>query len=163
MDEFDINPTKTLEIGCGYGRLSPWIANHGCEHHGIDPNGEMISRARSLYPDIHWQVGSIQDSEYAPDEFDFIYAWTVLQHIPPEDIEAVARNIVSTLQPGGYLLLCEEVSGEVEKHLWPRPVERYDELFRELSLVKSQDRTLEPTAKEEPSSKILLFENDASA
>lgn len=120
----------------------------------------MIARARQLYPGVHWQLGSIQNSGYAANEFDFVYSWTVLQHVPPDEIDGVVGSILSILQPGGYLLLCEEVIGEAKEHVWPRSVEQYAELFDDLSLVETRERKLEPTADGKSTAKILLFEND---
>lgn len=37
MDAFDVDATESIEVGCGYGRISPWVADRTANHHGIDP------------------------------------------------------------------------------------------------------------------------------
>ena len=34
---------RSLEIGCGFGAQTPWIAEHSDEAHAIDPNPEVLS------------------------------------------------------------------------------------------------------------------------
>jgi 2-polyprenyl-3-methyl-5-hydroxy-6-metoxy-1,4-benzoquinol methylase len=150
----DVN--QSIEIGCGYGRLSPWIAELSDHHVGLDANREVISRAEELYPDIEWVPERIQDYP-APDVgFDLVVTWTVLQHVPPESIEETVKQIQDLLNENGTVIICEETKRAAGEVTWPRSIQQYDTLFERLRLVDTWERILEPTYQGHAGN-ILLF------
>jgi SAM-dependent methyltransferase len=77
-----VNPGRSLEIGCGFGRLSPYIAEHFEQHTAVDINSWAVSQASEYYPAISFSVGSATELPFANSTFDTVITWTVLQHIP---------------------------------------------------------------------------------
>lgn len=58
---------NVLDAGCGYGRLSEWIENYT----GIDLSPDLIEKAKSLYPDKDFIVGTLKKLPYQDNEFDW--------------------------------------------------------------------------------------------
>ncbi|WP_290813152.1 class I SAM-dependent methyltransferase [Halovivax sp.] len=147
---------RSAEIGPGYGRLSPWIAERSAEHYGIEPNARQLETARTLYPDVEWVEATVQELPFEADFFDALVSWTVLQHVPPAAIEAAVDRIGRVVAPGGSVIICEETAGEANSHTWPRSVERYRELFEPATLVDRRERAVEPTY-EGDAGEVLVF------
>lgn len=128
---------RSLEIGCGYGRLSLSIADVSDRHTAIDINESALQLASQTYPTVSYELGSVESIPYPTDTFGVIVSWTVLQHVPPERIETACAELCRVLKPGGTLLLCEEVTriGESIGHTWHRAVHQYAELFSPLTLI----------------------------
>jgi ubiquinone/menaquinone biosynthesis C-methylase UbiE len=111
----DMKPSKSLEIGCGYGRLSPFIAEFFDEHYAVDINKSALDTARSLYPSVNFSnINSINFVEVSATElpfesstFDCIITWTVLQHIPPKLIDSAIAEINRVAKERAFIILCE--------------------------------------------------------
>lgn len=127
----DRTATEALEVGCGYGRVLPWIAEAtGAEVRGIDANPDAIETARRHYPGFRFETQNAADLSYAADAFDLVVTWTVLQHVPPDDFAGVTAEVKRVLAPDGWLLLCENTTGgEAGPSVWTRSVEEYGETF----------------------------------
>jgi SAM-dependent methyltransferase len=86
---------RVLEIGCGIGRMTRWIAESFGEVHGIDVSPTMVGQARERlaeYPNVVVHTGSGFDLRPFPDAyFDLVFSYIVFQHIPSA---AVVRNYV---------------------------------------------------------------------
>ena len=80
--ERGVNPGRSLEIGCGFGRLSPYIAEHFEQHTAVDINTWAVSEASQFYPQISFCEASATELPFPDRSFDTVITWTVLQHIP---------------------------------------------------------------------------------
>ena len=138
---------RSLEIGCGYGRLSSWIADVSEGHHATDPDGRAIRLAAEHYPWIEFVEARAQELPYPDDRFDLVLAWTVLQHVPDETIDAATAELERVLFPGGLAICCGCVEEEGAAHLRARSVSEYDLLFSTLERVGVRERSVEPTWK----------------
>lgn len=152
---------RSLELGCGFGRLSMTIAAFSDNHLAADINEGALQLARSTYPHINFQEVRPFDLPYPDDQFDLICSWTVIQHVRPEKIAGVAANMVRILAPGGTLLICEEtrLAGHDGGHTWHRSVEDYRRLFSPLILVRhgSIDKLNRLSHMQSPG-EVMLFE-----
>jgi len=97
---------RMVEIGCGVGRMTRWIATNFQEVHGVDISAEMLARARERLhdcPNVTLHLGSGADLAGLPDAyFDLAFSYIVFQHIPSREIiEAYVRDAVRVLRPGG--------------------------------------------------------------
>ncbi len=105
---------RALEIGCGPGRLMLPMSRHFSEIHGVDVSEEMVALARerlAAVPNAHLQVGSGGDLAPFPDDsFDYVYSYTVFQHIPSREVVLnYLRESRRVLRPGG--ILCCQLRG----------------------------------------------------
>lgn len=123
--------SRSLEVGCGYGRLSPAISKHSKEHHAVDINNEALALARRVYPDILFHQASATALPFPADDFDLVTTWTAIQHIPPGRVPQAAEELLRVLRPGGVLLMCEATRypDSDSQHIWDRDPEYYRELF----------------------------------
>ena len=105
---------RALEIGCGPGRLMLPMSRYFSEIHGVDISNEMLAMARQRLRDlpnahIHATTGSDLNM-LADNYFDFVYSYTVFQHIPsPEIVLNYLREAQRVLKPGG--ILCCQLRG----------------------------------------------------
>lgn len=129
---------KTLDIGCGYGRLSPWIAKNTGEYYGIDAEEKLIELAKGYYPELNFKCGLVQKLPFPDDMFDLCITWTVLQHIPDSAIEMAVSEMKRVLQPSGTIIIAEEVNekeGRGNPFEFPRSCNHYKEIFLPLKIV----------------------------
>ena len=99
---------SALEIGCGPGRLMRAMSRHFGEIHGVDISDEMIRLAAEHLKDIpQAHVYVTADSTlgmFAECSFDFVYSYTVFQHIPDRGVVLnYLREARRVLKPGGIL------------------------------------------------------------
>jgi ubiquinone/menaquinone biosynthesis C-methylase UbiE len=131
---------RSLEIGCGYGRLSLAFAEHSMHHVAVDINNDALTLARSTYPNIDFRQASAAELPFADGYFDLVSTWTVLQHVRPEFIQRAAQEVARVTSPLGTLLMCEEtrLAGQPpprKTHTWHRTVDSYCALFSSFTLV----------------------------
>jgi SAM-dependent methyltransferase len=135
----DQHARRSLELGCGYGRLSPTFASLSARHTAIDINSEALAAASAAYPQLDFQLFGGAELPFADSTFDLVVTWTVLQHIPPERVDGVLAEIMRVRAPEGRLLLCEETRdpGGKTRHSWHREPSFYEQRFAPLRLSYS--------------------------
>ncbi|MCU4741541.1 class I SAM-dependent methyltransferase [Halobacteria archaeon AArc-m2/3/4] len=175
-DHLEGTPERSIEVGCGYGRLSPWIAEYSEDHVGVDPDEDALERAVEQYGDIDSECGAETEPEaglefvparadsipFPDDSFDLLVTWTVLQHVPDEVIRESATELRRVLSPDGLAVCCERLRPPADDHIWPRSLETYQRLFEPLELVDVRERPVEPTWAEamdtmRPAESVLVF------
>ncbi|WP_275883012.1 class I SAM-dependent methyltransferase [Halorhabdus sp. BNX81] len=156
ISEYDISAERSLEIGSGYGRVSPWIGRHSSDHYGVEPNSKVRKKSQKLYPGITWTGDRLPDLEFEQESFDLVVTWTVLQHIPPSLIQESIEEIERVTTEDAVVLICEETVGDAGSHTWPRSVESYKEAFADFTLIDHKTRTVEPTYPEH-AGEIMIF------
>lgn len=148
---------RSLEIGCGYGRLSGWIADHADEAVGVDPNEEAIEVARTMHPELAFEATGADDLPFPDDRFDLLVSWSVLQHVPPESIDPVASEITRVLDEDATMVLCEMTSGESGRSNWVRSPAEYESLFDPFEIRTRAERASEPTFDYASYSKTMVL------
>ncbi|MGD9792213.1 MAG: class I SAM-dependent methyltransferase [Acidimicrobiia bacterium] len=101
-----IAPGRSLDVGCGEGRNTIWLAQRGWDATGIDFSPVAIDKARQLAThsgvEATFAVADIEIWSPEPATFDLV-AW-VYVHLPePVRTEAVKR-VVTGLRTGGLLV-----------------------------------------------------------
>lgn len=99
----DNRPLQILEAGCG----RQWPINlKGVDFvlTGIDLDKDALEVRKISKKDLHECIhGDLRTVQLPSNAFDVIYNAYVLEHI--DDADAVLRNFVSWLQPGGMIIL----------------------------------------------------------
>lgn len=128
-EEFGIARERSLEIGCGFGRLSPFIAEQFERHEALDINQWALSQARECYPNIHFQSASATELPFEDAVFDVVVTWTVLQHVPNHLVEKALGEIRRVAKAKSLVVLCEATrfadQNTDENHTHDRTVEFY--------------------------------------
>lgn len=95
--------THVLDVGCGSGRDSLWLKNHGFEVTSIDACRELAF----LASDYIGQEVLVQDfrSYVKNNEFDGIWACASLLHCPRSEISDVLKRLIEALKPAGFFFM----------------------------------------------------------
>ena len=96
---------RTLEVGCGNGSISAWLAGRTA------PGGRAVavdldlSLAEGDVPGLELRQADILAGPVEPADFDLVTARAVLHHVA--DAGAAVANLVASARPGGTILLIE--------------------------------------------------------
>jgi trans-aconitate methyltransferase len=115
-------PGRALDLGCGEGADSIWLAEQGWTVTGLDVSETAIERARAEAEHrelpITWVAADLSAWE-PPERFDLVSACFL--HSPIEFARTdVLRRIAGSIAPGGHLL----VVGHAEPPPWSRYAEQ---------------------------------------
>src|SRR5690348_1770439 len=96
---------QTLEVGCGNGSISTWLAER------VAPGGRAVavdldlSLVDSGSSNAEFRQGDILAGPVEEAAFDLVTARAVLHHVA--DLRTAVANLVASLRPGGALLIIE--------------------------------------------------------
>ena len=93
-----INAERALEIGCGYGRLTPWVAEYASKYYDVEPEEELYKIAKELYPNFSFFNNTANKLPFHDKYFDLIFTWTVLQHIYPKYFSDSIKEILCVVK-----------------------------------------------------------------
>jgi ubiquinone/menaquinone biosynthesis C-methylase UbiE len=96
---------KSLDFGCGIGRLTQAFSEHFKSVDGVDISSSMISNAQKLnrFADraiYHLNVRN-DLSLFPSNQYDFVFSWIVLQHMPRALQQNYIAEFFRLLKPGG--------------------------------------------------------------
>jgi len=154
---------RSLELGCGWGARTPWIAEFSDEPHALEPNADVLKDAREWFPGVKFEHASAQKMPYADSYFGLAVTWTVLQHIPQESIAAAAEELQRVLTDDGLLLIFEATGSKRSKPpTFRRTVEEYEALLPSLRLSQSIARSSVSGRDEEMQLLCFVGRSDAA-
>lgn len=93
------------ELGCGPGAVTAHLRDLGLDVFGVDLSPVMIRLAREAYPDLRFEVGSMDALDLADDELGGIVSWYSVIHAPPRVVPSYFAEFRRVLASGGHLLL----------------------------------------------------------
>ena len=101
----------TIDVGCGSGRDTAWLAESGFDVVGVDASAGLIEEARRRHPGVRFQIDSLPDlTTLQPSAFSNVLCETVIMHLQVETIARSVRQLVTLLVPGGVLYLTWRVT-----------------------------------------------------
>lgn len=110
-----IGARKVLDLGCGSGWLSVYLARQGFEVLGVDVSEQAINLAKTwaLQEDlkIGFDVADAAQLNYEDGSFDAIVANSIFEHFPLEQARALADKVFSLLKEGGVFIGCFDKVG----------------------------------------------------
>jgi SAM-dependent methyltransferase len=95
---------RTLEIGCGEGRVARDLSNRGHRVVGLDAVPALVEAARELDPKGEYRVGDAADLPFAEESFDLVVAYNSLMDM--DDMDGALRELHRVLRPGGRFCAC---------------------------------------------------------
>ncbi|HAA92540.1 MAG TPA: class I SAM-dependent methyltransferase [Rhodospirillaceae bacterium] len=104
-----------LDVGCGMGALTCFLAECGAEASGIDPNEARIATAREQARDEELEVtfyeGVGEALPFEDGEFDIVIFSNSLHHVPTDQIPTALAEAHRVLCEEGLLYVMEPVPG----------------------------------------------------
>jgi SAM-dependent methyltransferase len=101
----------TLDVGCGAGRDTAWLAAHGFDARGVDASEGLLAQARAAYPALDFSAATLPELAGVPrGAFRNVLCETVLMHLPPAQIGPSVTRLLDLLQPDGTLYLSWRVT-----------------------------------------------------
>jgi SAM-dependent methyltransferase len=105
VDEF-FCPGPTADIGCGSGRDTAWLCDHGFAAVGYDPSPELLAQARSRHPNVSFELAALPELRSVPRRhFANVLCETVLMHLPAPALAPALAALLEILAPKGTLLM----------------------------------------------------------
>ncbi|MFH1631207.1 MAG: class I SAM-dependent methyltransferase [Candidatus Aenigmatarchaeota archaeon] len=106
-----IEPCKVIDVGCGEGSYSIYLAKKGFDVLGIDISEQAIEyakqNAKNAGVKIRFIVMDLNDLAELKEKFDFVLEWAILHCIPFEKRKKYIESISKLLNDdGNYLSLC---------------------------------------------------------
>lgn len=111
----DMVEGRAIDAGCGPGHWTAHLARRGAEIHGIDLVPAFIEHARAEYPDVRFDVGSIDDLVDDDGSLGGVLSWFSTIHHHPSGIAVPLDEFARVLRPGGALLVGFFVGATVEE------------------------------------------------
>lgn len=105
---------EVLDIGCGPGRITSFLAALGLTPRGLDLSPTMVDLAQGLYPTLGFDVGSMTALPYADDSFSGLVAWYSTIHVPDDALALSFAEAARVLRPGGWFQLAFQLGDRID-------------------------------------------------
>jgi SAM-dependent methyltransferase len=106
---FDFVPERTLDFGCGVGRLVIPFARAGSNVVGVDISRSMLAEARRNCEQLRLSNVELLHSDdglsAVSGRFDLVHSCLVLQHIPPRRGRRIIGELIKRVRLGGFVVL----------------------------------------------------------
>lgn len=105
---------NVLDIGCGRGELALGCAELGCSVWGTDYSLEALTLAEEftssnlkmkIQKRIRLQQMNAKHLAFPPRTFDRVFLIDVVEHLYPEELERVFREVKRVIKPGGRVVV----------------------------------------------------------
>ena len=96
-----------VEVGCGPGHVTAYLAEAGADAFGIDLSPGMVEEARRRFPDGNYEVGDLRRlmrPTYGAG-WTAVLAWYSLIHLAASELPDALAALARPLLPGGWLVV----------------------------------------------------------
>jgi ubiquinone/menaquinone biosynthesis C-methylase UbiE len=95
---------EVADVGCGTGRLLPYLASRGLSPRGVDLSPGMIAVAQRENPGFAYEVADLRALPFAEASLAGVVCWFSLIYLAPEARARAFAELARVVQPGGYLV-----------------------------------------------------------
>ena len=107
FDQRDISGLAALDLGCGEGRYSLYLASKGCHVTSVDCSRAGLSKLEKMAAEESLPIVTckqdVAEFDFPAAAFDIIVCATILDHLEGELRRRTIRAVRSALKPGGVL------------------------------------------------------------
>lgn len=167
------NSFKTLQIGCGVGRIEKVLSPKVKEVYGVDISEAMITQVKQNVKckNAYFFVTDGESLPFKDKHFDFIYSLLVFQHMPTQMFEKNLKETLRVLKQNGKFLFQIPID---EKEVMKKPERKNPWLMRyykrseikkmlkkyKFKIIKTYSGFGKDLGKElEPDYKVLVVKN----
>lgn len=106
-----LRPGRAIDIGCGEGFNSIFLATHGFDVLGVDLSERAIEHARlnarGADVDVRFRALDVDALGEIDEHFDVVLEWALLHHLAPPLRPAYIADVASRLRERGtYVAVC---------------------------------------------------------
>ncbi|MCZ0982497.1 class I SAM-dependent methyltransferase [Streptomyces diastatochromogenes] len=101
-----------LDVGCGPGTVTAYLAERGLDVSGVDLSPRMIDHARRLHPECRFTVASATELDLPEASLAGVLGWWSLFNLPRAILPQVLAHFSRALKPGGHLLTATHVGDQ---------------------------------------------------
>lgn len=87
------NPEAALDVGCGIGLISAWLARRVPRVVGIDVSPRSIEVCRQVHPNGEFHVCNLPEDALPDGPFDLVTFIDVLEHLPLDQVRLVFERV----------------------------------------------------------------------
>ena len=107
------SPGPTLDVGCGAGRDTAWLAVNGFEARGVDASAGLLAQARAAHPGLRFELATLPElAGVERGVFRNVLCETVVMHLEPAQVGPSVHSLLALLSPGGTLYLSWRVTDD---------------------------------------------------
>lgn len=99
---------RLLEVGYGSGLLLPTLASIATEVYGVDLEEQPVGLSdtlKRLGVQAHLDRADIRRLPFPDAHFDGVVAFSILEHLKPDQLVVAAAEVARVLQPGGTFVV----------------------------------------------------------
>jgi SAM-dependent methyltransferase len=123
------SPCSALEIGCGVGLGTNWLAEQGFDVLGIDFSCEAISRARKAFPHVPFEMRDVAVVQELGRTFDAIIDAGCFHVLTPDQQTSYLANVARWSKAGTKCLLLMPCRGVLPEARFHRVKQQFDSSF----------------------------------
>ncbi len=126
---------RAVDVGCGTGRWTRWLAQRGARVVGVDPTAAMIESAQHASPELVFQRMSATALGFHDASFDLLLSITVIQHLTPNEQVQAVNELCRVVRPGGYVVTLDLIdSHDLGSVVYPRAPEDWIGCYRQCGM-----------------------------
>ncbi len=116
----ELDSGKALDLGCGYGRSTIYLAQHGWDGDGVDfvPRAIAIAQERAneagLSKNVRFHVGSVTNLDFLDPAYDLVVDIGCMHSLPGPELIPYRDGLLRLLRTGGDYLLFAHLRDETE-------------------------------------------------
>lgn len=95
---------EIADVGCGTGRLLPYLASRGLSPRGVDLSPKMIEVAQRENPGFAYEVTDLRDLPFEDASLAGVVCWFSLIYLAPDARVPAFAELARVVKPGGYLV-----------------------------------------------------------
>jgi SAM-dependent methyltransferase len=126
-----------VDLGCGPGHVTRYLAEHGLDISGIDISKKMVRQARKLNRGIKFSTGDMRQLDVEDNHWAAVVSFYSIIHTPLEELIPTLLEFHRVLEPGGALLLAfhTEHTSQQQEHWWQPEMELDFYAYRPLHML----------------------------
>ncbi len=120
---------RALDLGCGAGRTSVFLAENGCNVDAVDfiDLNFIKTMKEETKSKVRFHKSSVADFDYPEGYYDAVFLMRLIMYLPYEELPMLFKQCIGSLKPGGHIFInytskggfISEVDYAVKKYYHP--------------------------------------------